>query len=272
MSKKICTLLILLLIGSTMTACTDANIHINFEDEESTHAQVHEHNDETEQEIVEDLTSEDERECDLPDDSFAIAMNPKRNYLIVVDEAHPYEFGGDYDRLLQEDLAIVADVVAGEPTLIEEGALYAFTELQYDLREKGIWIGLYSAYRTKEDQEWVYENYGTLEGWCEDNTVRKPGFSEHHTGLLLDIVVWLPDDNGKWCWTTETAEKSKEFAESKLLHETLADHGFIDRYPAGKGEITGVTYEPYEIRFVGSSKIAHEIMDNHLCLEEYLER
>ena len=28
--------------------------------------------------------------------------------------------------------------------------------------------------------------------------------------------------------------------------------------------------EPYQIRFVGSSKIAHEIMDDGLSLEEYL--
>ena len=52
--------------------------------------------------------------------------------------------------------------------------------------------------------------------------------------------------------------------------ESLADFGFIDRYPGGKEQITGFPSEPYEIRFVGSAEVAHAIMDNGLCLEEYI--
>lgn len=264
MSKKIGTLLILVELMFVLSSCI---VQVDLDDAElekiKTSIDV-KTSDET-------AKSEEDSVYELPNDPFTVAMNPKRDYLIIVDDEHPYEFDGAYDRLLQEDIVYVADVVTGDPTPIEKGALYAFTELQYALRQKGIQIGLYSAYRTKEDQEWVYENYSNLEGWSETNTVKEAGYSEHHTGLLLDIVVWLPDDHGKWGWTTETAEKSKDFAESKLLHDSLADYGFIDRYPAGKEEITGVSAEPYEIRFVGSSKIAHEIMDNNLCLEEYLE-
>ena len=39
----------------------------------------------------------------------------------------------------------------------------------------------------------------------------------------------------------------------------------------GKEEWTGTQSEPFEIRFVGSPEVAHAIMDNGLCLEEYLE-
>ena len=77
-------------------------------------------------------------------------------------------------------------------------------------------------------------------------------------------------DDGEEIWYTETAERQKTIPFFKLLHETLADFGFIDRYPAGKEDITGMPCLPYLIRFVGSSEVAHAIMDNGLCLEEYV--
>ena len=37
---------------------------------------------------------------ELPEDNFAVAMNEQRDYLILVNEGHPYMFGGTYDELL----------------------------------------------------------------------------------------------------------------------------------------------------------------------------
>ncbi len=202
-------------------------------------------------------------------DAFFIAMNPKRDYLTLVNNDHEYEFGGTYDRELQKDLIYLSDVY-GEPTGIEKATGLAFTMLQADLRKKGIDIGFYSGYRTKEDQKWVLDHYGANEDWVAQNTIAEPGFSEHHTGLLVNILIW-GEENGEETWITETAERQAAHPEFAIVHQTLADYGFIDRYPAEKEEITGVKNEPYEIRFVGNSKIAHEIMDNGLCLEEYLE-
>lgn len=195
----------------------------------------------------------------LPEDEFARAMDPYLDYLILVNWEHPYEFGGAYDQQLQKDLSCVADCYIGEATPIENGALYAFTLLQYELEQKGTEIGLFNAYRTYEDQEETRRLY--------PETTVEPGFSEHHTGLVLDIMI-----KRDGIWYTETAERQAEFPEFKIVHETLADYGFIDRYPPGKEAYTGLPSMPYEIRFVGSSEIAHEIMDNNLCLEEYLEK
>ncbi|MBQ8991905.1 D-alanyl-D-alanine carboxypeptidase family protein [Candidatus Saccharibacteria bacterium] len=199
---------------------------------------------------------------ELSDDEFARAMDPHLDYLILVNGEHPYEFGGAYDQQLQKDLACIADCYVGEATPIEKGALYAFTLLQYDLKQKGMEIGLFNAYRTYEDQEETIRLY--------PETTVEPGFSEHHTGLVLDIMIKWSDGNGGQIWYTETAERQTEIPEFKVVHETLADYGFIDRYPPGKEEYTGIGSLPFEIRFVGSSEIAHEIMDNDLCLEEYL--
>lgn len=199
-------------------------------------------------------------------DDFAIGLNPNRDYLVMVNDDNPYDFDGAYAKALEPDIVYVSDF-EGIPTPIEKGANTAFTMLKQSLADEGIDIQLYSAYRTKEDQSWVYDYYSNLDGWSDTNKVAEPGFSEHHTGLLLNIVVWWPEIS---TWATETAERHAENSEFfDRIHDALADFGFIDRFPAGKEIITGYPYEPYEIRFVGSSVVAHEIMDKGLTLEEY---
>lgn len=200
------------------------------------------------------------------------SLNPNLNYLIMVNDQHPYEFDGQYDQELAKSLIYPPDVY-GEATPVEKATFTAFTELQHALAQKDMLIGLYSAYRTKEDQQYVYDYYGNLEGWSENNKVVKPGYSEHHTGLLLNILIWHQEESDETpIWYTETAERQAQISRFKLLHETLADYGFIDRYPSGKEDITNTPSEPYEIRFIGSPKVAHEIMDNGLTLEEYLAK
>ena len=41
------------------------------------------------------------------------------------------------------------------------------------------------------------------------------------------------------------------------------------RYPDGKTDITGSAYEPWHLRYVGRDA-ARYMMDNDLCLEEFL--
>ncbi len=206
-------------------------------------------------------------EAGLAEDAFAVALNPERDYLIVVNDQNPYEFGGDYDRLLMDDVIYDSDV-DGVATPIEAAASLAFEQLKVALFKEGMNVGLLSAYRSYEDQEWVYQHYSKLQGW---EHAPKAGYTEHHTGLLLNVMILYPGDGGEEIWYTETAERQKTIPFFGLLHERLADFGFIDRYPAGKEDLTGMPCLPYLIRFVGSSEVAHAIMDNGLCLEEYLK-
>lgn len=207
------------------------------------------------------------------DDFWAFALDPSLDYTIVVNSDHPYEFGGKYDQTLQKDLIPVASDYLDESSSMDKAALLAFTMLKADLKKQGMTIGLMDAYRTEADQQEVYDYYSGLEGWADTNKVLHPGYSEHHTGLLLNVVVWYNGGgDGEYQWWTETAERQQEYEFFKLLHETLPKYGFIDRYPAGKEDITGVPCEPYEIRFVGSSKVAQEITKNGWCLEEYVKQ
>ena len=197
-------------------------------------------------------------------------LNPELDYLTVVNDVHPYDFNG-YQACVLSGSLIKAPDAYGEATPIEQATYIAFTELQAALAEKGIMIELSSAWRSEADQEWVCENYGNLEGWSDTNKIMDPGYSEHHTGLVVNFLVWyqFPGEEEP-VWGTITAERRAAMPEFQIIYDTLADYGFIERYPAGKEYFTGVPCEPYEIRFVGSSYIAHEIMDHGYALEEYL--
>lgn len=109
-----------------------------------------------------------------------------------------------------------------------------------------------SSYRNREEQE---------EEYAADPVVAAvPGTSEHETGLALDVYVagyagygFLKSEAGQYvnthCW----------------------EYGFIIRYPLGDEEETGIPYEPWHLRYVGTPHA--EIMEkNDWTLEEYLDK
>ena len=89
-------------------------------------------------------------------------------------------------------------------------------------------------------------------------TVADPGSSEHHTGLAFDVAI-----------TGESSFGATK--QSVWLKENCWEYGFIIRYPADKTAITGISYEPWHIRYVGTE---HSIImrNENLCLEEYIDK
>ena len=206
------------------------------------------------------------------EDPFKIGLNPKRDYLILVNKDHQFEFNGEYDKSLKKDLIYVSNV-HGDPIQIEKGAYLAFSLFRKYLNEsEGVDVDLYDCYHSKKEQEWYSEqNTGFGSDSTNNNPIDMPGYSERHTGLLLQIKVRQPlGETGKEVWTTELFEPQSDNPYFQKVHENLAKYGFIMRYPDHKEAITGSPYRPYEIRFVGSSEVARSITNNQLCLEEYL--
>ena len=116
-----------------------------------------------------------------------------------------------------------------------------------------------SAYRSYESQKNVYNNRVKNQGKeSADAYVAKPGFSEHQTGLCIDIT-------NKDRYFVEGTE------EVEWLKENCSKFGFIIRYPKDKKDVTGIEYEPWHIRYVGKD-VAKYISDNGITLEEYLEK
>lgn len=101
-------------------------------------------------------------------------------------------------------------------------------------------------------------------------TVATPGYSEHHTGLALDIYFRLKDEDGEMADEYYNEDLMRYPEIWAQIHAELADYGFILRYPEGKEQITGYDYEPWHIRYIDSADTAREIMEQGLTLEEYL--
>lgn len=86
------------------------------------------------------------------------------------------------------------------------------------------------------------------------------GQSDHQTGLGVDFIT---------ATVQEPAQAFAETEEFKWLMEHAAEHGFVLRFPDGKAEWTGITYQPYHFRYVGVEDAAAMKAAGY-CLEEYL--
>lgn len=139
-----------------------------------------------------------------------------------------------------------------------------------DCKAAGASPAICSSYRSQQKQEALFqrkmEQY-LRQGHSQQEAaqlagkvVAVPGTSEHQLGLALDIV-----DQQNW-----NLDQSQENTPTqRWLLENSWKYGFILRYPNAKSQITGIIYEPWHYRYVGR-KIAAEIHDSGLCLEEYL--
>ena len=189
---------------------------------------------------------------------------PKTNYLVLVNKENKLPDNWE------DTIELVSDKDAwGDEVKVEKEALAEFKKLQAELKNEGIEIELDSIYRSVAEQQDLWDR------WSADpekgpeyvkKYVAVPGYSEHHTGLAIDVCLKIKGEI-----VADNDEMIKQKKIWKTVHPKLADYGFILRYPDGKKDITGYAYEPWHFRYVGSKEIAHEIMDNDLTFEEYLE-
>lgn len=182
------------------------------------------------------------------------------NYAILINQENKIK-----SNYLKKINLIATEDQNKDTVLVEEETLKSFNELQKFLKTKDINIVIDSAYRSIVDQENLYNESITKYG--EEYTtkyVAKPNYSEHHTGLALDLSIVV---NGQIQDATTHPEIYNKIYET--IHSYLKDFGFILRYPKGKENITGYAYEPWHIRYVGKF-IAKIIFENNYTLEEYL--
>lgn len=139
---------------------------------------------------------------------------------------------------------------------INPTAYNAYIALKNAASAAGFSMPLISGYRSYQTQTNLYNNYVAQYGESIANTFSaKPGHSEHQTGLAFDVGS-IDNNYGNTpagTWLAQNAHK----------------YGFIIRYPKGKEWITGYQYEPWHIRYLGTS-VATDIYNKGVCLEEYL--
>ena len=140
---------------------------------------------------------------------------------------------------------------------LNEECMNAFIKMASDANNEGYNIRAISTYRTLDYQEKLYNNYVKKDGIEKADTYSaRPGFSEHHTGLAIDV------DNIKSSYME--FENTPEF---NWMLENAHKYGFILRYKKDNS-ITGYIYEPWHFRYVGSY-VSNYIYEKDITFEEY---
>lgn len=152
-----------------------------------------------------------------------------------------------------------------EEIQVEKETYENFLKLQKFLNSIELEIGIGSAYRSIEDQEEIEKYYLDKYGreYCNE-FVAPPSCSEHHTGLAIDFYIKVDGE-----YPNDDPKVYKDLNYYKTVEKYLKNYGFILRYPEDKKDITGYSYEPWHIRYVGKF-VASIIYDNNLTLEEYV--
>lgn len=147
-------------------------------------------------------------------------------------------------------------VYVGKAQMVDYAA-NAMQELINAAASEGYTIFTMTGYRSYGFQASIYNGY--LKEDSKENVdtySARPGYSEHHTGLAVDVNSL----NQSW----------GETPEGIWLNENCYKYGFIIRYPYGKDEITGYMYEPWHIRYIGKD-LAEKLYNNGnwITIEEY---
>lgn len=146
-------------------------------------------------------------------------------------------------------------------TPIALDAFNAMTEAFYQETDSDDMM-IVSGYRNVQSQRDIYNDRVATQG--EELAalyVATPGYSEHHTGLAMDLSFFT--DNG-------TSVSIEEYEYGSWIDEHCADYGYVLRYPSDKVDITKIGYEFWHYRYVGKPH-ASIMTDMHLCLEEYID-
>ncbi len=173
------------------------------------------------------------------------------------------------DHLLPKDFTV--DLEKVDDKWVDTRMADSLRQMLQAAKDSGVDLIVQSAYRSVSKQSSLYaEEIASNEAQGYDSStsteltnqyIQSPGASEHHTGLALDIV------------TSSYQSLDSGFANTVAfgwLHVNAVKYGFVIRYPESKQEVTGILYEPWHFRYVGT-QAAKEMTEQGLCLEEYVQ-
>lgn len=191
-------------------------------------------------------------EVDTKEDSVSVLVNRK------------YRLSEDY---IPADLVVPAVRFSFygvyEKSYVRKMTADALEKLFAAAEQKGVILKVVSGYRSYARQMSIYNRNVADRGTEKTDLVSaKPGSSEHQTGLAIDV-----SSESVGC---AIEESFGDTTDGKWLAKHCHKYGFIIRYPKDKTEITGYSYEPWHIRYVGKN-LATYLYKNNLTLEEYYQ-
>lgn len=183
-----------------------------------------------------------------------VEITPENRLLAVVN--HSREISPSYQPKLKE--------LSERGKYLDWEAAEAFEAMRTAARRDGVTLYAYSPYRSYAHQKLSMESIirdrqsqGYSRSRAEElalQVVLPPGTSEHNLGLAVDISS-----------TSSTFKNTRAYS---WLLKNGRNYGFILRYPEGKQEVTGISFEPWHWRYVGIGN-AKKIQKSGLTLEEY---
>ena len=189
------------------------------------------------------------------------AKNDDIDYMVLVNKTN--KLPSDWEKKLE---TVTFTNSVKDKVEVEKKAYDAYLKLKADLEKEGIKVDLDSARRSVKEQQRIMDDF-TKEYGADyaAKTVAKPGYSEHHTGLALDLYLIVDGKD-----ITENEDMIKYTDIWSVIHSKLDDYGFILRYLDGKEHITGYGYEPWHIRYIDDVDKAKEITEKGITFEEFL--
>ena len=138
----------------------------------------------------------------------------------------------------------------------------AYKQFAKAAKAAGVNVMPISGYRSFSEQASLYDSYVRQYGQATADTLAaRPGYSEHQTGLAMDIGNASGTCALQACFANTPA--------GRWAAEHGWEYGFIIRYPAGAEATTGYTYEPWHLRYVGKV-IAEDMQSTGIAtLEKY---
>lgn len=142
----------------------------------------------------------------------------------------------------------------------EEAAEHLEEMVEYADGE-GYYLVLNSAYRSYSTQQEVYDSFeSTYGGAYAAEYVATPGCSEHQTGLGIDLTSQSVIDGERLVFG--------DTEEYQWVLKNSYKFGFIVRFNEDHADITGISHEPWHLRYVGVD-VATEIYEEDITFEEY---
>lgn len=154
-----------------------------------------------------------------------------------------------------------ADLVPFRGVQLRSEAAIAADAMFTAAAAEGVTMTALSGYRSYETQVGTYGSWAATYGQAQaDVASARPGYSEHQTGLALDIGTGGGCDLQVCFADTNAAIWAAEHA-----HE----YGFVLRYPWWHHETTGYWYESWHFRYVGVDEAAALSDSGHATLEDF---
>lgn len=146
----------------------------------------------------------------------------------------------------------------GNGSLVKE-AYDAYVNMYNAALADGMHLYVSTSYRNYNFQSTLYYNYVAEDGQeLADTYSARPGYSEHQTGLAVDLGTS----------TNHSISQFKYYEEYNWMKENAYKYGFIQRYTEDNQYITGYQPEEWHYRYVGVD-VAKYIYENNITYEEY---